>query len=90
MSSIFDDAVDKMMKYPWRTRAGLLALVDALAGVVLVLGFATNDINEVVSSIGAIIAVLVSFGIVKEGEQHTTPLAEPRDSEGRRLMPENQ
>lgn len=77
-----------LAKYPWRTRSGLLALIDSLVGVLLVLGFGTDDVNSWVSLAGLVIGVLVNLGIVKEGEQQTTPLSNPRDNTGRRLVPE--
>lgn len=76
-----------MSRHPWRTRAGLLAIVNALAGVGLALGFTADSIDPVMAAAIAVVAILADLGILRDGESETTPVSDPVDRTGVPLVP---
>lgn len=78
-----------LSRFPWRTRAGLLAVIDAVAGLLVALGV-QGDIDGWVSVATAVVAVLVNVGVVKAGEKLTTPTTDPRADDGTPLVPESE
>lgn len=84
-----------MNRNPWRSRAKLLALIDAvagvftaLAGVAVVLGV-IGSVDAWTSVIGVGVAAAVDFvaflfnvGIVTDGEAQTTPVGDPLGPHG--------
>lgn len=83
-----------MSRYPWRSRmwlAGLFnALVGAVAGVFIYLG-ATDELHVVEASLVPAVAILldlaVTLGVLRDGENETTPVADPLGMDGLPLMP---
>lgn len=75
-----------MSRHPWRTRAGLLALVNALAGVGLALGFAAEVGDPFTSVAVAVAAALADLGILRDGESETTPVGDPLGPDGLPLV----
>lgn len=75
-----------MNRHPWRTRAGLLALVNALAGVGLALGFAAEVVDPFTSVAVAVAAALADLGILRDGESETTPVGDPLGPDGLPLV----
>lgn len=89
-----------MSRHPWRTRARLLALIDAVAGVATALGAVAvvagvaGDVDAWTSVVAAGVAAAVDFvaflanvGIVQDGESQTTPVADPLGPDLLPLLP---
>lgn len=89
-----------MERFPWRTRAKLLAIVNAVAGVAVALGGVavalgvTDTVDAWTSVVGVVVAAAVGFvdwlasiGIVKDGETQTTPVDDPLGQDGLPLLP---
>jgi hypothetical protein len=76
-----------MDRHPWRTRAGALAIVNALAGLALALGFGVDAVDHWVGVLAIVVNLGVTVGLVRDGEAQSTPLADPRDNQGRQLTP---
>lgn len=70
---------------PWRTRVGLLGVINAGRGLAVALGFSESLVTGVVTVAVALVSFLVDVRLVKDGEAETTPLADPRDSKGQEL-----
>lgn len=82
-----------MNRYPLRTRA-YWAMVIATAGTIAVeLGFAsTSDVFSFSRIAESVLTLLVVGGVLTgttiSGEKVVTPVHDPRDNEGRRLVPD--
>lgn len=71
----------------------LTALVTALAGagIALLTVEQANAVTAVLSAVPGVVALvgtaLAAFGIVKRAEPEVTPVEDPRDNDGQRLVP---
>lgn len=75
-----------MNRHPWRTRAGLLALIDAVAGVFVALGFGTDTVDPWTAGAVAFVAFVATLGLVTNGENTTTPVDDPLGRDGLPLV----
>lgn len=76
-----------MTRFPWRTRSGLLVIINAVAGVFLSLGFVASDVEPWTAGAVAFVALLADLGVVVNGESKTTPVADPVGMDGQGLVP---
>lgn len=76
-----------MLRFPWRVRSALLALVNSVAAVFVTLGFATDEVTPWAAGAVAFVAVLADLGIVANGEVTTTPVDDPLGGDGLPLLP---
>lgn len=76
--------IEWFRRYPWRTRAGLLMLVQAAAAFLIHLGVDPASFEGF--ALGVLDAAVL-VGIVKNGEGKTTPVADPRADDGVPLIP---
>lgn len=63
---------------------GLTALVSGLVGSGLLTGGQGDAVTGIIT---AVLALLAAFGITVTAEPKVTPLADPRDASGQRLVP---
>lgn len=88
------------MRFPWRARAKLIALVNAVAGVAVAIGGVgvvlgvNGTVDGWTSAVGVVVAAAIVFvdllanlGIVRDGEAQTTPVDDPLGRDGLPLVP---
>lgn len=75
-------------RHPWRSRAGLLALLNTARGLALTVGIPHSTVTAVVAVAASVVSLVFDAMIVVDGEGQTTPVDDPRDSLGRALTPE--
>lgn len=74
-----------LTRHPWASRSVLMSAVASTAGALVALGIAQDVVETWQSAAGTVIAIAAVLGIVRNGETKTTPVADPRDEEGRPL-----
>lgn len=80
-----------MSRYPWRSRAALMALVNAAAGAAIAFGVGEQLGGEVETLAVAAVDLAATVGIVRSGEKKTTPVADPHvDNPASRDMPDDE
>lgn len=77
-----------LSRFPWRTRGGLIVLVNAVAAFLLSLGGDAAVLDGWVSTATMVVTLLVSLGLVRSGEARTTPVRDPRTDDGTPLVRE--
>lgn len=65
----------------------LLQFADALVGLIVEVGLPVRFADDLSNVMEAGVLLLAALGFWKFGEQEVTPLADPRDAEGRSLAP---
>lgn len=76
-----------MSRHPLRRRAILVALVAEAVIVAAALGVPADVLDTVHVVAMSLVNVAVLVGLVASGEPEVTPVSDPRDREGRPLVP---
>ena len=89
IENVKDKLAEKSAQYPMRVRM-ILGIVVAVGGsAALFFGLDAAGVEEQVTNLVlTVFDLLVLAGVVKTSEGKVTPLANPRDMQGRHLKPE--
>lgn len=79
------DLKEFLRRHPWISRSGLIALFNFVRGTTIVAGFSEGTGEAIVAAVLAVVTLVADYVVIRNGEEKTTSLHDPRDGFGRRM-----